>query len=115
LIIAVNGYRPLPIYWRALKPTGTCVVLGGSFAQIIPALLLGPCLSAFTPKAMRFMVARINQPDLQFLARLLAERKVAPVIDRRFGLDEVVDAMKYLIGEHPRGKVIIKIDERGVQ
>jgi NADPH:quinone reductase-like Zn-dependent oxidoreductase len=61
------------------------------------------------------MVTRINQQDLQFLARLLAERKVVPVIDRRFGLAEVVDAMRYLIGEHPRGKVIIKIDERGLQ
>ena len=115
LIIAVNGYRPLSLYWRALKPTGTCVVLGGSFAQILPAFFLGPCLSAFAPKAMRFMVTRINQQDLQFLARLLAERKVVPVIDRRFGLAEVVDAMRYLIGEHPRGKVIIKIDERGLQ
>jgi len=110
LILAVNGYRPVSHYWRALKPSGTCVVLGGSFAQIVPAFFLGPCLSAFSRKAMRFMVARIKQQDLLLLARLLAEGKVVPVIDRCFGLAEVADAMRYLIGEHARGKVIMKMD-----
>jgi NADPH:quinone reductase-like Zn-dependent oxidoreductase len=111
LVLAVNGSRPLSHYWRVLKPAGTCVVLGGSFAQIVPAFLLGPCLSAFASRTLRFMVASINERDLTFLARLIAEGKVAPVIDRRFGLAEVADAMRYLISEHPRGKVIIAMDE----
>lgn len=107
LIIAANGYHPISHYWRALKPTGTCVVLGGSFAQIIPAFLLGPLLSRVASKKMQFMVARSNQEDLLFLSYLLDKRKVVPVIDRRYPLAEVPEAMMYLIEEHPRGKVII--------
>jgi len=107
LIIAANGSRPILHYWRALKPAGTCVVLGGSFAQILPALLLGPLLSRVGRKKMLFMIARSNQEDLLFLSHLLDQRKVVPVIDRRYPLAEVPEAMKYLIEEHPRGKVII--------
>jgi NADPH:quinone reductase-like Zn-dependent oxidoreductase len=115
LVLAVNGSRPLSHYWRVLKPAGTCVVLGGSFAQIVPAFLFGPCLSAFASRTLRFMVASISEQDLTFLAGLIAEGKVVPVIDRRFGLAEVADAMRYLISEHPRGKVIIAMDEAGRQ
>ena len=107
LIIAVNGSRPILHYWRALKPAGICVVLGGSFAQIIPAIILGPLLSRVGRKKIQFMLARSNQEDLIFLSHLLDQRNVVPVIDRRHPLAEVPQAMIYLIEEHPRGKVII--------
>ena len=37
----------------------------------------------------------------------MAAGKVTPVIDRRYSLAEVPDAMRYLRGSRPRGKVII--------
>lgn len=107
LIIAANGYHPILHYWRKLNPTGICVVLGGSLAQIIPALLLGPLLSRIGTKKMQNLLARSNQQDLVFIAHLLEEGKVIPVIDRRYPLSEVPQAIKYLIEEHPRGKVVI--------
>jgi NADPH:quinone reductase-like Zn-dependent oxidoreductase len=107
LIIAVNGSRPILHYWRALKPAGSCVVLGGSFAQIVPAILLGPLISRTGRRRMQFMAARSNQKDLLFLSHLLDQRKVVPVIDKRYPLAEVPQAMVYLIEEHPQGKVII--------
>ncbi len=107
LIIAVNGSRPILHYWRALKPAGTCVVLGGSFAQIFPAILLGPLLSRTGRKKLQFMAAHSNQEDLLFLSHLLDQRKVVPVIDKSHLLAEALQAMVYLIEEHARGKVII--------
>jgi len=34
---------------------------------------------------------------------------VAPVIDRRYPLDEVADALRYLKGGRARGKIVINM------
>jgi NADPH:quinone reductase-like Zn-dependent oxidoreductase len=36
--------------------------------------------------------------------------KVTPVIERSYKLSEVPDAVRYLEGEHARGKVVITVD-----
>ena len=110
LIIAANGYQPLLHYLRALKPTGRCVVLGGAMAQVIPALLLGQLLSRIGSRKLQFMLANSNQQDLLVLAHLLEEGEVVPLIDKRYRLTEVPEAIRYLIEEHPRGKVIISTE-----
>ncbi len=36
--------------------------------------------------------------------------KIKPVIDRRYGVDQVADAIRYQLTGHARGKVIVTID-----
>jgi len=55
------------------------------------------------------MMARMNKKDLVFLKELLEAGKVVPVIDRRYPLSEVADALRYLEEGHARGKVIITV------
>jgi NADPH:quinone reductase-like Zn-dependent oxidoreductase len=62
-----------------------------------------------TGSRMGFMMARINKKDLVFLKELLEAGKVIPVIDRRYPLSEVADAIRYLEEGHARGKVIITV------
>ena len=107
LIIAANGYRPLLHYRRALKPNGTYVVLGGSMGQIVQGMLLAPVLSWFGNKKMRGLMTNPNQKDLIFLKELIEAGKIVPVIDKSYPLEKVVDAFKYLLEGHPRGKVVI--------
>jgi len=109
LIIAVNGYHSIFDYRRALKPTGTCVVLGGAMAQMFQVILLGPILSRIGNQKMRGMFTRPSQKDLIFLKDFLEASKGAPVIDRCYPLTDVADAVKYLLEGHPRGKVVIKV------
>ena len=45
LILAVNGYRPISDYLRALKPQGTYVVAGGSMFQLFQAASKGKRIS----------------------------------------------------------------------
>ena len=45
MILAANGDRSMFAYKRALAPTGRYVVTGGSMAQLLQAMLLGPLLS----------------------------------------------------------------------
>jgi NADPH:quinone reductase-like Zn-dependent oxidoreductase len=48
-----------------------------------------------------------NRPDLNELERLVASGAVKPAIDRRFAIDQVVDALTYVHEGYPRGKVLI--------
>ena len=112
LILAVNGYHPILNYWGALSPNGICVVAGGSFSQIFQAMLLGPLASRISSKKIGFQgIATTSKEDLLVIKELLAAGKVFPVIDRRYPLREVAEAIKYLIEEHARGKVVITVEQ----
>ncbi len=113
LIIAANGYRPIRDYWRALRPTGMCVVLGGSLAQVFQAMLLARWASKPDGRKIAFRLAHTNREDLVFLGELLETGKVMPAIDRRYPLSGVRDAMWYLVEGHPRGKVVITVEQLG--
>ncbi|HKZ82451.1 MAG TPA: NAD(P)-dependent alcohol dehydrogenase [Anaerolineae bacterium] len=111
LILAVNGYHPILDYKRALNPEGICVVAGGSLSQVFQAMLLGPLVSRLGCKKMGVMLARSNQEDLVFIGKLLEAGKVVPVIDRCYPLSEVAEAIRYLVEEHARGKVVITVEQ----
>lgn len=109
LIIAANGYHPILDYKRALSPGGIYIVLGGSMAQVLQGLLLGPLVSRIGSKKMGFLLAHSNQKDLVFMGELLEAGKVVPVIDRCYPLSEVAEAMTYLAEGHAKGKVVITV------
>jgi NADPH:quinone reductase-like Zn-dependent oxidoreductase len=106
LILAINGNYPLSAYKKALSPNGIYVMVGGSLSQIFKSLLFGRLMS-FGSKKMRSLAAKANKKDLEFLAKLLSDGRIKPVIDRRFSLDETAAAMRYLIEGHATGKVVI--------
>ncbi len=108
LILGINGNYPLLTYRKCLAPNGIYVMVGGSLSQIFKSLLLGWVFS-FGPKKMRSVTAKPNRNDLEFLATLLENGKIKPIIDRRYSLDKTADAMNYLSQGHSTGKVVINI------
>lgn len=110
LILAVNGYRPISDYKRALNVKGIYVMVGGSTAQIFQALLLGPWMSMIGSKKMGALTAKPDQEDLVFVKELLETGKVVPTIDRRYPLSEVGEAIRHLEEGHARGKVVITLE-----
>lgn len=109
LILAVNGYHPIAAYKRALAPGGVYVMAGGSTAQIMQGMLMGPWMSLIGGKTMGMVAAKPNQEDLMILKELLEAGKVVPVIDRQYPLIEVPEALRYLEEGHARGKVVIAV------
>ncbi|MEW5719309.1 MAG: NAD(P)-dependent alcohol dehydrogenase [Chloroflexota bacterium] len=107
LILAANGYHPISAYKRALTPQGVYVMAGGSPSQMFQAMLLGPWMSKSDGKRMGGVSAKANQKDLVFMKELIEAGKVKPVIDKRFSLSEVPDALRYLGTGHARGKIVI--------
>jgi len=59
---------------------------------------------------MGVVMPKPNQKDLVFLIELCEAGKVVPVIDRRYPLSEVADAIRYLEEGHARGKVVITVE-----
>jgi NADPH:quinone reductase-like Zn-dependent oxidoreductase len=106
LIVDLIANHSIDDYRRALTPQGRCVVAGFSgIAHLLQVALLGQ--RGGQPIGM--MMAGINQPDLRYLAELVEVGKVRPVIDRRYPLREVAEAIRYLETGRARGKVVITV------
>ena len=78
-------------------------------AQVLQAGLLGAMISETGGKKLVNLAATTVQEDLVFMKEFLEEGKVVPVIDRRFQLGEVPEALRYYGKGHARGKVVIVI------
>jgi NADPH:quinone reductase-like Zn-dependent oxidoreductase len=55
------------------------------------------------------VIAKGNKKDLTVLCDLMEAGKIKPVIDRRYSLGEVPQAIRYLEEGHARGKVVITL------
>lgn len=111
LILAVNGYHSLSAYQRALNRQGIYVCVGGTMSQFFQAMLLGPLMSRKGGKKLGSMgIATFNQKDFVSLGELLEAGKIVPLIDRKYPLRDVPDAIRYLEEEHAQGKVVITVE-----
>jgi NADPH:quinone reductase-like Zn-dependent oxidoreductase len=101
---------------RILNPKGRYVMIGGGgpndgpwvgpFGRVIAMLVSSP----FVKQSMGMMLAELNKKDLTILGDMIQTGKVTPVIDRRYKLSEVPEALRYLEQGHARGKVIITVE-----
>lgn len=111
LILAVNGYRPLAEYRRALKPQGTYVMAGGTGNQLTEAIMMGPLVSRRGGQTVTSLMASPSADDLAFVAGLIEAGKVTPVIERTYALEETAEAVQHVGIGHAAGKVIIRVKE----
>lgn len=109
LILGANGDVSIWDYRRALTPTGTYVMSGGSNRQLMQAVLQGAWISKTSSQKMGNLTAKPNQQDLAFLSELLQSGKVVPVIDRCYPLNEGIEAIRYVEAGRAKGKVIISV------
>jgi NADPH:quinone reductase-like Zn-dependent oxidoreductase len=113
LILDAVGNHSLLACRRALKPKGILVMVGGSGGGLIAMLaraLAAVVLSRLVSQDLLMMLTKPSQKDLTIIRDLMAAGKVTPVIDRRYSLSEVPEAIRYLEGGHARGKVVISLE-----
>ena len=67
-------------------------------------------MSRFVSQKMVGFIAKVNKEDLDLLRELILAGKVTPVIDKRYRLSEVAEAIRYLEEGHVRGKVAITLE-----
>jgi len=101
---------------RILNPKGKYIMIGGGgpndgpwlgpFGRVIAMLVSSP----FVKQSMGMMLAELNKKDLTILSDMTQTGKMTPVIDRRYQLVQVPEALRYLEQGHARGKVIITLE-----
>lgn len=112
VMLDLVGSRSLSDCRRALTPRGTYVLVGVAemdrwfgMARQIKVLSLSPLVR----QRMRVFIVRHNPEDLAVLKQLAEAGTIAPVIDRRYQLSEVPDALRYQGEGHARGKVVVSV------
>jgi NADPH:quinone reductase-like Zn-dependent oxidoreductase len=115
LILDAVGNRPLSAMRRILSSNGVLVMAGGQAGRwmIGPVVrtIQGSVLSRFGSQKLVGLLARSSKEDLTIIHDLMATGKVTPVIDRRYKLNEVPEAIRYLEEGHARGKVVITLED----
>jgi len=111
LILDVIAQRSVFAYQQALRPNGSCLVVGGSMATMFQVLLLGSRIGKAEGKSIRLLVVRPNTQDMLFMTGLCEARKVVPVIERSFSLSEGPEALRYLGEGRAKGKIVITVGQ----
>lgn len=118
LIFDLVANHPFAALRRTLTPSGIYIGAGmigldGSVSSLlsrkIPELVKAP----FVSQTFTSVLAKLNTKDLAAIGTFIEEGRVTPVIDRRYRLREVPDAVSYLEQGHARGKVIIEVATTG--
>lgn len=107
LILDLAGYRSVADYRRSLAPGGRYLFVGGSVASLLSVLLLGPLAGATTGKKIRVLAVRLGVQHVAPIVELCQAGRIRTVIDRRFPLSEVPEALRYVGEGHAKGKVIV--------
>jgi NADPH:quinone reductase-like Zn-dependent oxidoreductase len=113
LFVDVAGSRSWRACKRVLAPKATVVVVGGPKSS----RLLGPLGHVVTfrlaavgsGRKIVFFIARFNKEDMETLRALLAEGKIRSVIDRRYELRDIREALEYMGEGHAKGKIVLTV------
>jgi NADPH:quinone reductase-like Zn-dependent oxidoreductase len=116
LILDTVGNRSLSAVRRVMSPKAIDIGIGGGGPNEGPWIggFMGPIkglmYSPFVSQRFIFFVSSDNSEDLAILGQMMEQKKVTPVIDRAYKLDELPAAISYLELGHARGKVVISVD-----
>jgi NADPH:quinone reductase-like Zn-dependent oxidoreductase len=111
VLFDVAGSRSWSECKRVLAPQATFVVVGGPNRS----RLLGPISnmvklrvgSIGSSQNVAVFIAKINKAGMAVLRELLEDGKVKPVVERRYELGDVAQALAYMGEGHARAKVVI--------
>ena len=98
---------------RIMTPEAKLILAGASTGNSF----LGPLgyfgrtwvVSLGSRRTATFFIAKFNRPDLDIIRELLESGQVRPVVEKRYELSQVADALRYLGEGHARGKIVVSV------
>jgi NADPH:quinone reductase-like Zn-dependent oxidoreductase len=107
------GNHSLSACRGVLTPPGIYIAVGGPSSpwMIGPMAraVTAPVWSRLVSQKLAMVLAKPNQKDLTVVRDLMEAGKATPVIDKRYRLTGVPEAIRYLEQGHARGKVVITL------
>jgi NADPH:quinone reductase-like Zn-dependent oxidoreductase len=110
VIIDTVGKQRIADLRRALTPAGTLVMVGGSGGRLTMGFertIGGALRSPFVRQRLRPFFSKVTGTDLLTLKDLIDAGDVTPVMDRRFPLVDVREALRHVSERHTRGKTVL--------
>ena len=113
VLFDVAGSRSWRDCKRVLEPDGILVKAGAPkgnrWVAPLGHIVMTRLASIPSSQKCMFFVANLNKPDLEVLRELIEAGKVTPVVERRYELGEVADALRYMGEGHAQGKLVINV------
>jgi NADPH:quinone reductase-like Zn-dependent oxidoreductase len=104
IVVEVGGADSLPKAVQTLRMEGRISAVG-----LASGALASLPLQMFVPKAASLRGVVVGSRDtFEEMNRIIALHRLRPVIDRTFGRDQLVDALKYFKDGRQFGKVVLK-------
>ncbi|MEV0899099.1 NAD(P)-dependent alcohol dehydrogenase [Actinoplanes sp. NPDC049802] len=115
VVLDLAASRPLRALRRAVTPDGTLVLGGGGNARTRRPFLIGPVgltiagqtVGRLGRRRVLQLTARTGTAMLASLREMAEEKTIVPVIDRVYPFERTAEALRYLIVEHARAKVVV--------
>ncbi|MGA7228847.1 MAG: NAD(P)-dependent alcohol dehydrogenase [Acidimicrobiia bacterium] len=109
-ILDMAAFRPIWRYRRSLETHGTYVIVGGSVFTFLLAVVLWPITSRSRGRRFGMMMWKpFRSGDMETLEKMIDSGQIVPVIDRRYPLEQVPDALRYIETGQTIGKVVITV------
>jgi NADPH:quinone reductase-like Zn-dependent oxidoreductase len=112
VIYDVAAIRPIGALRRALAPGGSLVLAGASKRgglSIFTRLIAGQFRARVLKQPIAFYIAKTRRDDLAFLASLVEQGKLRPVVERTYPLAEAREGVRYAMSGQARAKVVIDV------
>ncbi|HET7727508.1 MAG TPA: NAD(P)-dependent alcohol dehydrogenase [Candidatus Limnocylindrales bacterium] len=111
-VLDISGTWPLGELGRVVRPGGTVVLVapgGGDWVGPLARLAMGRVRGPLDRRRYVPFLAKVTREDLEALRELVDAGRVRPIIDRRYELERVGDAIRYVESSAARGKVVITV------
>ncbi len=109
-ILDMAAFHSIADIRHALTPTGGYTAIGGPLTNVFGAMIVGvPMRLAGKQRAGLPLWKPFRAEDVADLSKMLEDGTIKPVIDKRYSLAEVPDALRYADDGHARGKVVITV------
>ena len=113
VIVDNVGSHSLRAYTRVMPDNGVVVLIGstgkGAWLGPLGHSMLSLWQSLFVSQKAEMLMAQIEPQELSYLGDLLESGKVKSVIDRRYPLDQAIEAIDYLEKGRACGKVVVDV------